>query len=162
MSLLESLQLREYLLIWILLGGCGWFSLFFQKTSSSKRSLLSSFKYAFSILSLSNSSSSCFTCSTIVSTETISAGSILLDNLFYYSNDIFHPFFFVHKSSGPAILKSFTYLTIGVGLCILSWMANSWYETSLVRYNSTTWSLYSKVKYSFFLERINASPPNVR
>ena len=41
---------------------------FFRRASSSKRSLLNSFKYAFSILSLSNSSSSSLICSTLVST----------------------------------------------------------------------------------------------
>ena len=69
---------------------------FFRRVSSSKRSLLNSFKYAFSILSLSSSSSSSLTCSALVSTG---FSPSYLEGFLHslISNVFLRPFFLVMK-----------------------------------------------------------------
>ena len=97
---------------------------FFRRVSSSKRSLLNSFKYAFSILSLSSSSSSSLTCSALVSTG---FSPSYLEGFLHslISNVFLRPFFLGLKASGPAILKSLTHFTINDGLLIPCDSANS-------------------------------------
>ena len=92
--------------------------------SSSKRSLLSSFKKAFSILNFRSSSSSSFTYSALVSTEGSSDGTIF-GFLHDLSNIFFRPFLCGLNASGPAARKRLTQLVIIQGLVIPSCNAKS-------------------------------------
>lgn len=100
---------------------------------------------------LSNSFSSSLTCSALVSIVLflIEDDALLI---FFEFNVFFQPFFLSLKVSEPATLNSFTQQVIKDALFIPCDEANSWYDTSLDKYNSTTWNLNSKEYCSFFLD----------
>ena len=124
--------------------------LFLIWASSSKRSLLISFKNAFSIFGWSNWSYNSSTYSLGILSFVVFSLNFLID----LAIELFRPFFRSLNVSGPTALKRFIQLQINAGLIIPSCKVISLYESSLVKYNSTTNNFFWKNIFLFFWEQI--------